>query len=853
MPAGRVTLLAAGAAGLCGLVFVAWLRAGTSALLLTPAELSVQGAHGTWRRMFDEHGIAASAPLVVWALALIALGVVGLPYAWVVGRALPDRGAALARPLALLLVGWLVWWLASLRLIAFTRGGIALAFAAVALGAVAIAAANRHQLFLWLVERWRIVLAGEAVFWALFAAVLLVRYLNPDLWHPVRGGEKPMDFAYLNAVVKSTHFPPFDPWFAGGQMNYYYFGFVLVSVLVKATSVLPAVAYNLAVPTLAGMLAAASFTAALGLATPLGRLERRRGRVAAGFLGAVFVAVVGNLGEVRVLLSARHGSIPIDWWFWNPSRVIHHLPGEPGPITEFPAFTYLFADLHAHAMALPFAMLVLALAVAVVRDAGPDGGVLTPSLRVALLALTVGSLWAINSWDLPTFVVVAVGALVLAHRRSKTPWSPPGLLRLGITVGAFLSLAYLFFLPFHLHYRSVFDGVARWHGSRTPVVDYLTIHGLFLFAIASAVVVDLWTSRDLNPVARELRLRMRTWDRVRRRRELTRAFVKHRSFAVKLGGPGIVAAAAAAVMLAAVGEGVTALAVALATTTALALVGRRRSTTALQESSLRQLAAFLFGVGLVLTVAVEYLVVRNIDVGRTNTVFKVYLQVWLLWSLTAVAAVVFVYERLPLLPRAVRIVWRTAFVALLAVAALYPILADRARVDDRFDTSVGATLDGAAFMRRAVLTDQGSSFPLVWDSDAISWMLEHVDGSPVVAEVNTYPTLYGWGNRYAMFTGNPSIVGWDYHQRQQRPTQSELVRARIRDVQTLYRTAKAELAYEILTRYGVSYVVVGPLERATFPQGTRKWQSGSGRRFWTRVYANPGVQIYRVNRAGDTR
>ena len=119
--------------------------------------------------------------------------------------------------------------------------------------------------------RWRLLVVEEAAFWLLFAGVTLVRWLNPDLWHPSRGGEKPMDFAYLNAVLKSAHFPPFDPWFSGGYINYYYFGFVLIAVLVKLTAIVPAVAYNLAIGTLAAFLGTAAFGVAAALVRPARR------------------------------------------------------------------------------------------------------------------------------------------------------------------------------------------------------------------------------------------------------------------------------------------------------------------------------------------------------------------------------------------------------------------------------------------------------------------------------------------------------------------------------------------------------------------------------------------------------
>ena len=810
-------------------------------LLLGQSDRRLDELHGTWHNMFD-WGLADRAPVLVWVLALVVLGLAGLPYVWLACESLPDRGSALARPLGLLLVGWLVWLLASAGWVDFSRRSIALSVGVVLAVGVGLVARDRHAFFAWFRTRWRLILVEEGVFWALFAVAVLIRWANPDLWHPTRGGEKPMDLAYLTAVTKTTHFPPHDPWFAGGQMNYYYFGFVLVAVLVKLTSIVPYVAYNLAVPTLFAFVGAAAFTVVLGLVGGDGRRWRRSGVLGAALLGMLFVAVIGNLGEIRVLAERIEGAVPNDWWFWNPSRLIHHPPGEPGPITEFPAFTYLFADLHAHAMALPYTVLLLALLVAYLRRGRDQESTAGAAARFLLLALVLGALWPLNTWDVPTYAFLALLALVLAWSAAPRPAPLSGAVTLALRCALLLLLAYALFLPFHRHYSGVFSGVERWRGSRTPLNDYLTIHGLFLFVIVTAVLVDLATSTDLGPVARAYRTAIRNWERIGRFRDLHRAVVRG-SPAYRVGLILPPAVGVLALALVSAGDYVPAFAAVLAGVTALALVRRPRRTCRKVRPGPMALHA-------------PRLPPRARDHGRDRVLrrqehrrraYEHRLQV-LLPGVGALGDRCGGLHAPPLrsaqcatLAMADRLA--AAFVGLLAVACLYPILAVRARISDRFESSVGHTLNGLAFASKAVLSDQGTTFSLAPDANAIRWIQANVQGSPVVAEVNTYPTLYGWGDRYAMFTGNPTIVGWDYHQRQQRPTQAELVRRRIADVQQAYGTTDPALAARIFRRYGASYFVVGPLERAYFPAGQAKWKLGIDK-YWQLAYAGPDVQIY---------
>ena len=349
------------------------------------------------------------------------------------------------------------------------------------------------MLDLWRTRRG-LILASELLFLGFFALIWLTRWANPDLWHAWKGGEKPMDFAYLNAVIKSTEFPPYDPWFAGGYLNYYYFGQVMAGTLIKLIGIVPAVAYNLVVPAWYAMTAMGAFSVTYNLVACRGQsrttrdgesLTRPRSgvpnlfghrprrtspspgpcapsslafsapslwpcsatwaslpnllvKLGEGMVQSFQSTIPGLAGLVRVtvgtfdmLFNGRVLPMRPDEWYWNASRAIPAGPYE-AVITEFPFFTFLFADLHAHLIAMPLTFLSLAIGLAVILEAagpqkvagpqeaagGQEGGWQGLIRRLGTLflwALAIGAMRTTNTWDVPPHLIIVFGALVIAE------------------------------------------------------------------------------------------------------------------------------------------------------------------------------------------------------------------------------------------------------------------------------------------------------------------------------------------------------------------------------------------------------------------------------------------------------
>jgi YYY domain-containing protein len=840
-------------------------------LMLPEDQWEEQQESGTWSELFDRESLLnTSQPLAVIAFygLVLLLGFVCYPLVRMALPGLADRGYPLSKLAGLLVLAFVVWILGSFG-VPFTRTTICL----VLLGLVVLSAVliflQRKMMVEELRANWRYFLAVEILGLVAFVFFLLVRLGNPDLWHPYKGGEKPMDFAFLNAVLKSTTFPPYNPWFAGAYINYYYYGFVIVGVPIKLLGIVPSVAYNIILPIWYSLLILGGFSVGwnLYLGLPRSRALRAGEPRKQRFLGTAFwvglataigLALLGNLGTVKLIitgfqqLAAGGAAIAeaglgqkIAWafqgfvqflrgtpmpfypgdWYWYPSRVI---PGEP--ITEFPYFTFLYADPHAHLWAFPITVLAISWCLSVVqrraRWGEADGRlkVLGTIIGFGLGAVVIGALQPTNTWDFYTYIVLASIALFYAvMRRGEFKLLPalkiPTWIRkVGsalLVVGVFVLLTMLLYQPFTQWFGQGYTKIELWEGDRTPLSSYFTHWGLFLFIILSWMAWETYHWMKTTPESDLKKLSpYQTW-----------IYAGVILFLITL--------------LALLVQGVVVALVVLPVGVWVIILMFRPG-----RSDGHRFLLFLIGTAVFLTLVVELIYLSG-DIGRMNTVFKFYLQAWIMLALSSGVCLFWTFQSLKYWKPRLELVWQALLFILVVSAALFPLLGTTDKINDRMAEGVPTTLDGMAYMQYATYYDMGMDMQLEQDYEAILWMQENIEGSPVILEGQAYE--YRWGNRYSIYTGLPGVVGWNWHQRQQRAILgNNEVQERVDAVGTFYLTLDVDYVQNFIDQYEVGYIVVGQLEEAFFPgEGLTKFTTFDGI-LWEEVFRTGQTVIYRV-------
>src|SRR4051812_22135953 len=728
------------------------------------------------------------------ALGLFALveavGLAAAPItALVLGR-LPGAGLGLSKVLGLLLVTWVIWMAGSLDVVSY---GVPLVIGVLALLAVTglLAAARlrglrrrarpgRRSARLALpadAARRPLFWGAEAVFAVAYALGVLLAAYAPDVWNT----EKPMDMGFITALNASSHFPPHDPWMSGETLNYYYFGHLVLAWPLRLLGGPPDTGYLVAWGLLLALTATAAFTFAGTLwaaaRRALGDAAPRGGPVAAGVTAGVRGPPVRDPAGVRTWVNAADP--PHDYAWFEPSRVI------PDTINEFPSFSFLLGDLHAHVLALPFTVLALAFALQVALH-GPRGdAVLRGAGEGLAAALAVGALYAINTWSYPVGAGLLVAAVLswgrqpenAARRAYAAAWT-----------GVVLVGSVVLVLPFILNFDPGAEGVGVVH-TRRPFANWLgdmaLIYGILLWPLLPAFASRLMRSSH-------------------RRRWL---------------GWGLTASLVAGSLLAAddlIGAYVAAVALAAGAVAALSPA----------LSAPERFLWILIAGGAALLLIPELLYLRDAfdhsALFRMNTLFKAGYQAFVLFGLAAACALPWASVWLP--GRAWT-VWAAGAAVLLLLGLVYPYAGSYARTGG---FAKAPSLDGLQWLSARSPGDPG----------AMAWIRDHTPGDAVVLEAfgDDY-SAFGHA-RISTFTGRPTVIGWAGHELQW----SHDPDGRGEDVKTLYTVTDAAKARPLLARYGIRYVVAGPIEQTTYGDaGLAKWD-----RLGRRVYSSGGTTVWEL-------
>jgi YYY domain-containing protein len=472
--------------------------------------------------------------ILFWYLAISLIGWAVFPLTYRIFGGLKDHGFAFSRILGLLLWGFCFFILGSFRIAQNDLGGVLLAFVPVA-GLVLWTCRKGKfvEVTSWIKHHLKYVVTAEMVFLVMFLAWAFIRSANPE----ISGTEKPMELAFINGILRSPGIPPNDPWLSGYSISYYYFGYLIVAMLIRVTGTISGVAFNLAISHTFALAALGAYGLVYNLLNS--RLlhkdneieeqrekEPERAGLFSSLLGPLFLLLVSNFEGVLEFLYAggvfwktnANGTLsssfwswldilelnvppapPFNWWpsrpsgvlYWRASRVVQDydlVHGSREIIDEFPFFSYLLADLHPHVLSIPFVLLGIALALNLflggAKGENPFWGFNLEMDRFTWIisCIVLGGLAFLNTWDFPIGVGLFAGAYVFARAREHGwHWQAIGhFLLMGIATGL---VSILFYLPFYA-------GFSSQAGGFIPSVIYST-RGIYFWVMFGPLLIPI--------------------------------------------------------------------------------------------------------------------------------------------------------------------------------------------------------------------------------------------------------------------------------------------------------------------------------------------------------------------------
>lgn len=807
-----------------------------------------------------------------WWLIIQFFGLAALPITRRVLAWLPDAGYAFGKAFGLLLVSYLLWLGASTGFLINDLGGILLSI--LFLVAISIIFERSDGLrvgdslrFFWQNHRVRIIVV-EVLFLLSFTGWVMLRAYAPSKIVSAYG-EKYMEIAFLNGILRSPQLPPVDPWMSGYAISYYYFGYLMMAVVTNLSGVSPTIGFDLFDALIFSLTVCGAYGVVFNLIAATGASNKQS--TVYGFLGAVFVTGMGNLeGLIHGLYSAKW--VPVSflqwldiprllldfqsggfypghdfysWWWWRASRVINdlnlsHQPYGMEPITEFPFFSFLLGDNHPHKMALPFVLLAIALSFNVLLKKGPPksrsymanemepmtvfGWKLTESPAFYVFyALSLGALAFLNTWDFPTYLALVVMAYTIREimAAQSISWHP---IKKGLLFGLALSvLSILLYSFFYIGFSSQAGGILPYIFPPTRLPQYLVMFAPFIVILICFLLLALKTYGSRSPA---LKTGLRIWATL-----VGLIYGLYILFLVIVGlllSQGMLVNGGFTnpliqkwtggftpvelfqnVMLDRLRDPWTFLVVSILIALGLTLIINRVFWT----NGISYLS------NKVQTPVVFATLIGVLGLGLTLSVEFFYLRdifgarmnsvfkfYFQGWVLMGCASAYAVWWILNV--GCQRIFIRVIFTSVVAVLVTACLVYTVMGIYSRVHGfEFPPNIDASATVA-GDYPGHWNSYPDDWA--AIQWLNQHAPGVPTILEASE--GSYHHAGRISAFTGFPSILGWGDHEYQWRGDFQEQSR-RLADIQSIYTSSDPEETLALLDKWKVEFVILGRTER----------------------------------------
>ncbi len=744
-----------------------------------------------------------------WWWTLVAAGVIFFPFSFLIFRRFNDCGVLFSSVLGIALMSWLSWFFSSIGFIPFTSWGcilVLLICAALNVGFIVSVKKVKGAIipadYDFSSKIMPMLLSGLIMLGALIVWCYLRGY-KPEALGTT---ESVMDYAIMKSLDRSYYMPATDMWLAGQNINYYYGGQFTAVFLSKISGAGIGYGYNLMLMTVAAFAFALPYSI---VSTAFSDHARSRGvkralsSHGAGIISGIALSLCGNFHYllfyyvVPVLndilgntdRAAKEGYKLNAYFFPNSTRYIGHMPQTADKtIHEFPAYSFVIGDLHAHVINIIFVLCLAAVLYAYVQShrekiglaasgmlEPPDGKnpgtlfgigsfytkVFDPC--VIIVAFFVGFFHVTNFWDYPIYFVVA-GAVILYVNLASEGSFGRGFVLTVFHAAIVIIISKLVCLPFTLSFDQISSKI-MFVETRTPLYQFIVLWG-FPFVIGIVAICIVIKEFAIN-----------------RKIELT-------------------------------GSGSDELAACKARSTGKNGVGKKENPVTgfllrSNPSDIFILIIVLCAMGL--TLIPEFVYIRDIysgDYKRANTMFKISYQAFMLFGLS----MGYILARLLVFGKRHARTFGAVCLCLLLLSAGYSRLAVNSWYTT--DTREYSGLSSDAFLENYDIDEYR----------AILFLDEYVQGRPVIIEADG--SSYTNAGRFSAWTGLPTVFGWHTHEWLWRSSGDtrypEILKERENDIGSFYTSSSLEMMRSIIKKYNISFIIVGEQERLKYPDTLRE-------------------------------